>query len=408
MKRGAIIQASQRLLIRVVLMLSLAACGQSTSAPTRSASTAAPLGPPATPLAPATVLARTALPTSEGLVATTPSVPSASTIAPTPAPGSTTPSVMVVTLPDGTGGIGFDDLRYDAMLGRVLVPAGRTGNLDLVDPSTQAVTPIAGFSAQARFAGGHDDGTTSADVGGGLIFVTDRTTRRLHVVDPATRAIVATATLESNPDYVRYVAPTRELWVTEPDQEQIEVFTLSDAQEPVPTRAGVIAVKGGPESLVIDPQRQRAYTHLWDGATVAIDLKNRTLVAQWPNGCGGSRGIALDSAHGWLFAGCAEGKAVVLDVDHDGRQLASLPVGAGVDVIDYSPTLAHLYLPGASSATMAIVGVSATGTLSLLGTATTTADAHCVAADNQSHAWVCDPDHGQLLQVTDPFPAAGS
>ena len=170
----------------------------------------------------------------------------------------------------------------------------------------------------------------------------------------------------------------------------------------------MIVVKGGPESLVIDPQRQRAYTHLWDGVTVAIDLKNRTSVAQWPNGCGGSRGIALDSAHGWLFAGCAEGKAVVLDVDHDGRQLASLAVGAGVDVIDYNPTLAHLYLPGSTSASMAIAGVSATGALSLLGTATTAAGAHCVAADNQHHAWVCDPNHGQLLRITDPFPAAGT
>jgi len=137
---------------------------------------------------------------------------------------------------------------------------------------------------------------------------------------PATPLALATALPQTvaPTTYVRYVAPTNELWVTEPDQEQIEVFTLSDAQKPVPVRASAITVKGGPESLAIDPQRQRAYTHLWAGATVAIDLKNRTLVAQWPNGCGGSRGIAPDSAHGWLFAGCAEGVGVVLDI---GRNL---------------------------------------------------------------------------------------
>jgi hypothetical protein len=213
--------------------------------------------------------------------------------------------------------------------------------------------------------------------------------------------------LASNPDYVRYVASTGELWVTEPDREQIEVFDLSNDTPPNLTHLTAIAIKGGPESLVIDPQRQRAYTHLWDGATVAIDLRSRAQVAQWPNGCNGSRGIALDAAHGWLFAGCAEGKAVILDVDHDGRQLASLAVGAGVDVIDYNPKLGHLYLPGASSATMAIVGVSPTGALTLLGTIATAADAHCVVADDQYHAWVCDPNHGQLLEITDPFPAAG-
>jgi hypothetical protein len=316
--------------------------------------------------------------------------------------------VVALNLPDGSGGIGFDDLRFDPTLGKLLVPAGRTGKVDLVDPSSQVVTSIAGFSAQPGFKGGHDDGPTSADAGRGLIFVTDRTAQRLDAVDPATHAIVATTTLASSPDYVRYVASTSELWLTEPDHEQIEVFGLSNDMPPTLTHQAAIAVKGGPESFIIDTQRQRAYTHLWNGATVAIDHKSRTQAARWPNGCDGSRGIALDTAHGWLFAGCAEGKAVVLDVDHDGRQLASLAVGAGVDVIDYSPTLEHLYLPGASSATMAIVGVSATGTLSLLGTVATARDAHCVVADNQRHAWVCDPNHGQLLQVTDPFPASGT
>lgn len=360
--------ASQRLLIRVIIVVSLAGCGPTTAAP----STVSPV---------------------------------AATIATEP---TSTSSIMAVALPDGAGGIGFDDLRYDARLGQVLAPGGRTGNLDLIDSQTQTVTSIGGFSAQASFGGGHDDGPTSADAGHGLIFVTDRTTQRLYVVDPAARMIVASTGLASTPDYVRYVAPKGELWVTEPDREQIEVFGLPNDQPPTPVLQAVIAVKGGPESLIIDPQRQRAYTHRWAGATVAIDLKNRTLIAQWSNGCDGSRGIALDIAHGWLFAGCAEGKAVVLDVMHDGRQIASLMVGAGVDVIDYNPTLAHLYLPGATSATMAIVGVSASGTLSLLGTAATAADAHCVVADDRGHAWVCDPDHGQLLRITDSFPAAGT
>jgi hypothetical protein len=316
--------------------------------------------------------------------------------------------VVALNLPDGSGGVGFDDLRFDPTFGKLLVPAGRTGKVDLVDPSTQAVTSIAGFSAQPGFTGGHDDGPTSVDVGSGLIFVTDRTTQHLDVVDSTTKAIVATVALASSPDYIRYVAPTGELWLTEPDREQIEVFGLSRDAAPNLVRLGAIAVKGGPESLIIDPGRGRAYTHLWNGATVAIDLKSRTQVARWPNACDGSRGIALDATHGWLFAGCDEGKAVVLDIDHNGLQLASLAVGAGVDVIDYSPTLEHLYLPGASSATMAIVGVSTTGALSLLGTVATAPDAHCVVADNQRHAWVCDPNHGQLLQVTDPFPATGT
>jgi hypothetical protein len=284
------------------------------------------------------------------------------------------PRITPIALPDGTGGIGFDDLRYDATLNRLLVPAGRTGKLDLVDPQTLVVTSISGFSAQQRFGGGSDEGTTSVDAGRGLLFAIDRTAMRLDVVDPSAGSITASAHLASSPDYVRYIAATSEVWVTEPDREQIEVFTLPDGKAPVPTHAAAIAVQGGPESLVIDAQRRRAYTHLWNGATVAIDLTSRTIVAQWRNGCDGSRGIALDERRGFLFAGCAEGKAIVLDVDHDGRQLASLGVGTGVDVIDYNGTLAHLYLPGAS-ATMAIVGVSRSGDLRLLGAPATASGA---------------------------------
>jgi hypothetical protein len=52
----------------------------------------------------------------------------------------------------------------------------------------------------------------------------------------------------------------------------------------------------------------------------------------------------LDETHGFLFVGCSEGKAVVLDVNHDGRLLSSLELGEQVDVISYNPTLMHLYL----------------------------------------------------------------
>src|SRR5262245_29018207 len=83
-----------------------------------------------------------------------------------------------VALPDGAQGIGFDDLRFDAALGQVLAPAGRSGNLDLVDPKTGAVTPIPGFSRTAG-GGGHGHGVTSVDAGEGWLFATDRTARAL-------------------------------------------------------------------------------------------------------------------------------------------------------------------------------------------------------------------------------------
>jgi len=308
-------------------------------------------------------------------------------------------------LPGATGAIGFDDLGFAPKVKRLLIPGGRTGTLYLLDPATRQAEPVTGFSAKDASAGGHGEGITSADFGRGWIFTTDRTALRVDVVDPFSKKVVASAPLASGPDYVRYVEPAGELWVTEPGEDRIEVFTLPAGNAPVPAHAAFIKVPGGPESLVVDAQRGRAFTNLWEDATVAIDLKSRAFLGHWPNGCKGSRGLALDPSRGFLFVGCAEGKASVLDVDHGGKILDEISDGSGVDIIAFDAPLSHLYLPGAKSATMAILGVAATGKLSLLGTVATAEGSHCVVVDDQDQVWVCDPAGGRLLLVPDTLPA---
>lgn len=308
------------------------------------------------------------------------------------------PSVLV--LPGGAGGIGFDDLRYSTTLGRVLAPAGRTGKLDLIDPASQAIEAIDGFSSDATFAGGHGEGTTSVDDGAGRLFASDRGTIEVAIVDPASRKITGTAKLAGPPDYVRWVETAREVWVTEPRNKQIEVFAFDGTGL---AHTAAIDVPGGPESLVIDAKRGRAYTHTWDDETVAIDLGKHAEVARWKNGCTASRGIALDEARGILFVGCEEGRATAIDVAHDGKLLGSAVTGKGVDIIAYSPARSHLYVPGGDSATLTILGVDAAGALRPLGTLPAAEDAHCVATDDRGHAYVCDPKSGALIVVADPY-----
>ena len=164
-------------------------------------------------------------------------------------------------------------------------------------------------------------------------------------------------------------------------------------------------VEGGPESLVIDAKRDRAYTHLWKESTVAIDLRAHALAGSWKNGCEGSRGIAVDEARGLLFAGCDEGKATAMDLQRSGTVVATIATGKGVDVIAYAPQLRHLYAPGEDSGTMAVIGVSKDGRLSALATVPTTKGAHRVAADDPGGIWVCDPKAGKIVFDRDTWPA---
>ncbi len=308
-----------------------------------------------------------------------------------------------IPFPGGAGGIGFDDMTFAPRLHRVMVPGGRTGRLMLIDPATRNPETIDGFSERGSYAGGHGEGITSADEGRGFIFATDRTSKRLDLLDVRTRKIIATASLGSGPDYVRFVPETNEVWVTEPRAQGVEIFSLPAEGAAQPVRAGFIEVPGGPESLVIDHSRGRAYTNLWTDTTIVIDLKQRKIVSRWPNGCEGSRGLALDEKRGLLFVGCNEGKLRVLD-DTSGKQLGAASTGAGVDIIAYNSALSHAYLPGAESATMTTIEISSGGKATVIGTIPTARNAHCVATDDRGHVYVCDPEGGRILVFQDSPP----
>lgn len=124
---------------------------------------------------------------------------------------------------------------------------------------------------------------------------------------------------------------------------------------------------------------------------------------------GGDGGIGFDdmmfspSLHRVIAPAGRTGK---LDLFDPKTQKIESIAGKGVDIIAYNPTLGHLYVPGGDSATLTILGVAASGRLDVLGSVAATADAHCVAADDAGHAYACDPKHGTLLVVTDPYPAA--
>lgn len=303
-----------------------------------------------------------------------------------------------------SGGIGFDDLWFSSELHAVLAPAGGTGCVQLFDSASGSQTSLCGISPGATYAGGHGEGTTSADFGAGFVFAIDRSSQSLQVVDPKTKQVTSKAPLAGGPDYVRWVSSKREVWVTEPDEEQIEVFAFGSDGPPKLARTGTIAVKGGPESLVIDAEHNRAFTHLWRGSTVPINIADRSVGKPFPNGCDGSRGIALDAVRGQLFAGCSEGKAVALDIEHGGKVIGSVNTPSGVDIISLNLSLHHLYVPAASDGSVSVLSVGLQGTLRKLGAFLAEKGTHCATGDDRARVWVCAPGTGTLMVFDDTFP----
>lgn len=307
----------------------------------------------------------------------------------------------VIKIPGGNHGIGFDDIGYAAALHRVMVPAGATGSLVLIDPDTRALMVIPGVSTAPKGHTARREGTSSAVYAEGYLFASDHDPAAVVTIDPRNRKIIGRTPLQGGSDYVRYVARTHEIWVTEPDKHQIQVFKLATSPRPVLTPETAIFIQGGPESLEIDNQRNRAYSNLWKSKTVEMELTTHKVIAEWPDTCKSSHGIALDRVHDHVFVACGGGKVVTLAPGEHGKVLASAMAGVGIDIISYSPKLHHLYVPGARSATLTIFDVAPSGKLHPLSVYRTAGHAHCVTDDNDGHVFVCDPRAGEILTIDD-------
>ncbi|TAN00449.1 MAG: hypothetical protein EPN40_03915 [Rhodanobacteraceae bacterium] len=311
------------------------------------------------------------------------------------------PPQTAIAIPGGAQGIGFDDIQYLPALQRIAVPAGALGKLVLINPADDALTEIDGISATSAATTRHSEGTTSVAYADGYLFASDHDPASIVTLDARSHRIVARTPLLGGPDYVRYVAPTHELWVTEPDRHQIQVLKVDPAAKSILTPETTIPVPGGPESLEVDARRNRAYTNEWTGRTVELSLSAHQVLATWPNTCKRSHGIALDPTANRVFIGCGSGKVVVLDPAAQGKVIASVRAGAGIDIISYSPRLHHLYVPGAAAGTLTIFNVATNGALTPVATYHTAKGAHCVTNDAAGQVFVCAPSTGELLKIDD-------
>jgi DNA-binding beta-propeller fold protein YncE len=303
-----------------------------------------------------------------------------------------------IGLPGGPP-VGMDYLAYDAGNQRVWVPAGNTGNVDVIDVATGRLTTLGGFAtAPARRAGRPPMGPSSATIGDGLVWIGSRGDNRVCAFDARTLGKGACVQLSSMPDGLAYVAATHELWVTTP---QDQTVTIVDVKGQVPGRPVTIKLAGSPEGFAVDQARGLFYTNLEDhDQTVTIDVKKRTVTATWPSTCGGDgpRGLALDVAQRWLFVACTDG-AITLDLAKNGKPVGRLRTGGGVDNIDYLASKQRLYVAAGKDATLTIAQVAPGGALSPLATVPTAKGARNAVVDADGTAYVADSAGGQVIVV---------
>jgi DNA-binding beta-propeller fold protein YncE len=271
-----------------------------------------------------------------------------------------------LALPDhGQGNITMDYIAYDPKTGYVWVPAINVGSVYVVDTGDGSVREISGFATNEVEIGGRKrrQGPSGVSVGDGVVYIGDRADSSICAIDEKTLTRKICGHIDSPPDGVVYVAPTKEVWVTAPRDKSVRILdsqTLTEKEK--------LTFEGQPEGYAVDAKRGRLYMNYEDkDLTTAIDLKTHKTVAKWPSACGedGPHGLSVDQDAGFLFVACST-QTEVLDAGHNGEKLSSINTGDGVDDLNYSPATHTVYVGAAKDARLTIARVDAVGKLSLI------------------------------------------
>jgi DNA-binding beta-propeller fold protein YncE len=309
---------------------------------------------------------------------------------------SATYTTRTLALPDhGKGNITMDYIAYDPKTGYVWVPAINVGSVDVVDTSNGSIREISGFATNEVELGGRKrvQGPSGVSVGDGMVYIGDRADSSVCAIDQKTLARKTCGHIDSTPDGVVYVAPTKEVWVTAPRDKSVRILdsqTLSQKEK--------LTFEGQPEGYAVDAKRGRLYMNYEDkDLTTAIDLKTHKTVAKWPSSCGedGPHGISVDEKAGLLFVACST-KAEVLDAGHNGEKLSSIDTGDGVDDLNYSPATHTLYVGAAKDARLTVARVDAAGKLSLIAQVPTHEGARNGVVTKDGTVYLAHSQRGQL------------
>jgi DNA-binding beta-propeller fold protein YncE len=313
-------------------------------------------------------------------------------------------TVHALALPDhGQGNITMDYIAYDPKTGYVWVPAINIGSVDVLDTRDGRVREISGFAVNEVENQGRKrrQGPSGVSIGDGTVYIGDRADASVCAIDEKTLARKTCGHIDSTPDGVVYVAPTKEVWVTAPRDNSVRILdsqTLSQKEK--------LTFEGRPEGYAVDAKRNVFYMNYEDkDVTTAVDLKTHKTVAKWQSSCGedGPHGLSIDQQTGFLFVACST-RVEVLDAGHNGEKLSTIDTGDGVDDLNYSPVTHTLYVGAAKDARLTIARVDATGKLSLVAKVATHEGARNGVVTKDGTVYLAHSQVGQLpgLMVVSP------
>jgi DNA-binding beta-propeller fold protein YncE len=203
---------------------------------------------------------------------------------------------------------------------------------------------------------------------------------KASIVDLKTLKTLSKVDTEANPDAILYNEAQEEVYTFNGRGNSATVFEAKTGKV-----VATIPLAGKPEFATVDLKAGRVYCNLEDKNEVAvIDAKTHKVVERWPIAPGeGASGMAIDGQHHRLFLGCGNKLMVMMD-STNGKVLASVPIGQGVDATKFDRGT-QLAFSSCGDGTVTIAHEDSPDKLTVVQTLKTEPRARTMAADPRTH-----------------------
>lgn len=266
---------------------------------------------------------------------------------------------------------GMDYITLDAKNHRLYVP--RSTHTMVIDAdSGKTIADIPGQK--------HNHGVALApEAGRG--FISDGA-GSIAVFDLNTNAVLGT--IASRPDTDGIIFDKASGLVLTVSGDDGVLLTLKPDVDPKAGKIDAPIELGGKAEYFASDDAGKVYINLEDKNQIAVvDLKARKVLAHWPVAPGGSPvGMSIDTAKRRLFVGCRNPQKMIVMSADDGKVLADLPIGAGVDATKFDGQQAFA---SSRDGRLAVAAETSSGKFEILQTVTTAVGAKTMDVDPEAH-----------------------
>ena len=266
---------------------------------------------------------------------------------------------------------GMDYVTLDAQNHRLYIP--RSTHTMVIDADSGK--PLADIPGQK-----HNHGVALVP-GAGRGFISDGS-GAVVIFDLKTNAVLGALAARPDADGIIYDKASGLVLVVSGDDGVL--MTLKPDVDPKSGSIDAPIDLGGKPEFLASDGAGKVYINLEDKDQVAVvDIKARKVLAHWPVAPGGSPvGLSIDTAKHLLFIGCRKPQKLIVMSTDDGKVLADLPIGAGVDATKFD---GHQAFASCRDGKLDVAGENASGKFEIVQTVTTPIGAKTMDVDSVKH-----------------------